>query len=602
MRAGLILLIFSWAFSKNDFFPISGYLCDRLDQADSCHINTVLFYCGTNWAWLDSVFKVAKKLNMKVILATAAQPHDTQAHNLQRFSGGQYSTYESESAYYTHDLGAMINDPSASGGKAWAVSSYTSGWLQGGPLTDEQFIYWTDSLIYYAYFRIKTNNTGTTYPLCKIYVRIKNNSGTELKAVRVITGNDFTRAGMYEDLQVPFKMFKYDKGNINFDIRYLGTNDSFYCDKIEVRDAVADSLYRGELKIPIQQIAKYFYKKPPLYRFYLWDEPNPNQFYASGEVNRLLKEQTSNKGGIQQVNRRGDLGTYLKSAKTDELFIDPYPLIGKERWEGRTPVDSGILFQQRLDNDLCKILGEARNDVKLHPGTNLWLSTQAFGNPRTDSTFSWKPIWKDSIPYADEGRWREPTLRELRCMIWLALAYGVKGVCHFLYPSEKEYFFNSDSNQEQYYWCAGLTTPKNCGSEKRWLWYAIRDINRELENIGPTLMNLISDTVFKTSDGIPTNCFIKGVITEKTQDTLIQIGTFHKEGNPDDKYFIIVNRHCLPQETIKITVGINEPIRLYDFQTKKTLLSKSEKSSPTFDFKIDLLPGQGKLFKIIKKQ
>lgn len=589
-----IIIGFWGSIAWTDFFPIGGFLCKNLNQADSCNINTALFYCGTDWNWLDSVFAVANTLNMKIILATAAQPNDAQQHNIQRFSGGQWSIYEAESTCFTHQLGALVNDPSASGGKAWAVSTTGTGWFQIGPWTDEQFVYWTDSLVYYAYFKLKTNDNTGTNAVCTLYVRKATETDTIVKAKRAIKGQAFSQTGVYEEFLVSFKMDRHEAGTIDYSIRYMGTNDSLYGDNVDVRDAVADSLKNGDFTYFIQQIAGYYKLKPAMFRYYMWDEPQLDQFWASKEVNWLLKSEDENRGGIQAITKEGVLNTYLGSVKTDELIIDRYPFLGKDRWEGRTPEDSGSLFQERIDW-YCDYLAEARNAVKLHPGKNFWLSSQAFGHDRTDSQWTWKPEWNDSIPFEDEGRFREPTPRELRCMVWLGLAYGAKGICHFLYPSGHDILYDPDSNKVFYYWVAGLTNPDGA---KRALWYTTRIINQELEGIGSRLLSLSSDTVFKANTTPPTNCFIKSV-----SDTLMQIGTFHD--NTSD-YFIIVNRHCLLSETVTVKIGTERPTTdslyyLYDCLTNEVIDAASPDSNPIYiqHFMIELLPGQGRLFRLI---
>ncbi len=586
--------------NNEDFFSIGAFFCEKITQADSCNFNTVLFYCGTNWQRLDSIFAIADAADIKVILATAAQPFDAQSHNIQRFSGGQHLIWEAESTCSTNNTGKLITDHSASGGKAWVISSNEMDWLLIGPENEDHFIYWAETLSYYVYFWLKTNNIGRIGSICKICVRMEDVTDTNIIAQRVLNGRDFSRKDVYEKFILSFKKTKYDTRKIDYGIWYMGTNDSIYIDKVEIRDAVADSLKNEYYDKSIAAIARYHNKKNSMFRYYMFDEPDPDQYYASGEVNYQLRNINAHIGGIQQIYQPGVLNSYLDTVDPDELFIDKYPFLGKERPEGRTPIDSGSLFQERID-DMCKLFSEARHAIKLHPGKKLWISSPTFGNPRTDNQWNWKKIWKDSIPFNDEGRWREPTLRELRCLIWLGLAYGAKGINHFLYTSEKEPYFNPITGQQQYYWVCGLTTPDNYGSEKRQLWFTVKTINKELECIGSRLVSLVSDTVFKGSDGVPSKCFIKSIRISGLPDTLIQIGTFHHKGNTNERYFIVVNRHCLPSESLDVVIGIEDkPSYLYDCSTNEKINRISVPGCPQalLFYRVKLQPGQGRFFQI----
>ena len=69
VKIASIILISVVAAAYADFFPLSGYRCERLYQSDSCNLNTALFYC--NLSTVDSLLDTAEDLGMKVILTRA---------------------------------------------------------------------------------------------------------------------------------------------------------------------------------------------------------------------------------------------------------------------------------------------------------------------------------------------------------------------------------------------------------------------------------------------------------------------------------------------------------------------------------------------------
>jgi len=260
-------------------------------------------------------------------------------------------------------------------------------------------------------------------------------------------------------------------------------------------------------------------------------------------------------------------------------MFDYYPFRGGHFSGCRKPEDTGTLFQQRLD-ELCTQLSDIRL-VASQKGLDFWYIPQAFG--KYDSMTAPSP---DSG--GNEGDWRLPTPRELGSATWLSLAYGAKGIIYFRYRTRK----TTESGFTE--WMRGLWRYDNTHREP--LYSAARGINLVLKKIGPILSTLKSDTVFK-SISIPfNNCNISFI-----SDTLMQIGTFYKNGNPDDKYFIIVNRHCLPEESREVLVGINslDSLFLYDCYSKDVINPVRGSKSQPYSFRIKLKPGEGKLLRLV---
>lgn len=584
----LIQLVLSCSIVCPDFYPIGGYRCEQIRQADSCYLNMALFYGGVfGAARLDSVetlLNLADKLGMRVILTRAQRPHTS---DITYMSRGRRFVYESESDF-THPLGLEIRESEADNHLSWAVRSSRAGLFQHGLWTNEQKQSYEDSLTYYALFRLKIDNPTGNDPICSLLVRRKENNMIVRQAFRVLTAQDFSGISVYDTFALKFRLVK-DNGPVDYAIWYTGTKTRLYCDHVEVMDTIAYALRTGLFDADITTIATHYNKKNALYRYYMWDEPHVSQFWAGGEVNRLLKQQNKHRGGIQAVCSKNLLQTYLDEANTDELFIDYYPLNGGAcAYDFHyVPVDSGLEFQGRID-DMCDFLGEARKAVYSHPEKRLWFIPQTFGQGLSDRDSTWLSWWNTAWlqDSASTGWWREPSPREMRCMVWLALAYGVKGICYYIYHSSHHYF--SMPRWSHYVWDVGLTN--SSGNIKRPIWNTVKSINAELRSIGSQLIVLTSDTVFK-SEHIPPTCFIKAV-----SDNLVQIGTFHDRS---DNYFIIVNRHCLPEDSRDVVVGINKQNLQYlrDCHTQEIIYPMEKiELAQVLDFKIRLTPGQGRLF------
>jgi hypothetical protein len=94
-----------------DFFPLIGYNCRWPYEADSCNFNTLMF--AYNGSSTDEKFDAACQLNMKIILTTATFDSLSFDDNIIRFSSGQKSAYETEGDSFDHNIGGLVNDPSA---------------------------------------------------------------------------------------------------------------------------------------------------------------------------------------------------------------------------------------------------------------------------------------------------------------------------------------------------------------------------------------------------------------------------------------------------------------------------------------------------------
>lgn len=580
------LLFCNYSASSDEIFPIIGYSCEYLNQADSCYINTVQFPGATRYTWLDSVFNIANNTNIKILLVNAVSPGIPYKHHLTRLSGAYHVIYEAEANFFTHEQGVDVIDSLANNNHAWAVCSSLKKSVFRGFLLDKQKISPGKESSYYVDIYMRSNDNHRYSTLCSVKFYTVVNKDTTNRVSEDIQNSRFGKSAKYQVFRFPCRITVNEK--LFIDITYMGSNDSLMIDRIEILDNVADSLEKGYLSHSIQHTALFYNSKVPLLKYYLQDEPKPYQFSSSKQVNAILKDIDSEKSGTQIIADYKNFNNYLDITGSSELFIDFYPFWGNNcAWGERIPEDSGAIFQQQLDYMCNIILKSAHDAIENHPGTQLWYTVQAFGKAINEKNPTrWKNIWYDSIPFEDEYWWREPTPREMRCQIWLALAYGAKGICYWRYHSRIMDFHGKQC------WVVGMTD--TLGSNiKRPLWHTVAEINRDLSSIGEILLNLESDDVFRV-DAVPEGSFIQEV-----SDSLIQIGTFHDDEN---RYFIMVNRHCLPNDTISLsfTVKNSYKAKLYDYMTKKNVHPYYEKND-RYIFRTTLEPGAGKLFKLLKK-
>jgi hypothetical protein len=406
-------------------------------------------------------------------------------------------------------------------------------------------------------------------PVCSLYI---TKVGDVPLIGEVVTAHAFDSVNLYTQCILEYDCPK--ENNQLYYCLYWFDNCDLYCDYVESKDDYIDSLvkYPHHYDDELDDITDIYDNHSAMGYYYLLDEPYPSYMAANSYVMEFLRDNQS-EPGLQTVSYRNHdstwFQTYVDSVNPNILAVDYYPLRG-ERDTALTPEDSGAVFQGRLDT-LCMMLEDAR-EAAMAASIPFWYVCQSFGQ-------------YDTATGASYGV-REPTPRELRCMIWLGLAHGAKGIDHFLYRSY----------QEDTWYDSGLTYN---GAPREPLWTGAKEMNFMLRDIGSKLLTLESDMVFKVSEGIPPDCFIKKVWIWNYADTLIQIGTFH--GNTSD-YFIIVNRHCLPEESLEVIVGLEDTLRfLYDCYSKETITYELliGPPQPPYYYRIKLQPGQGKLLRVI---
>jgi DNA-binding beta-propeller fold protein YncE len=195
-----------------------------------------------------------------------------------------------------------------------------------------------------------------------------------------------------------------------------------------------------------------------------------------------------------------------------------------------------------------------------------------------------------------------PTREEIRLQAWVALSRGAKGMSYFLYFSATagSYSFTGlvDGNRVPR---DSVNFPNDPNTSQYRIYDWVKELNDTLLALGPTLTSLHCQDAFKISS-LPANCYIKNVAS--SPDTFFEIGLFKDKDSLD--YFMLVNRHCLPGDTVNMNVTINYTPKigqpnsyfitdvLYDQPVTGQLAGGVAQT-----ITIKLLPGGGRLLRIV---
>ena len=131
----------------------------------------------------------------------------------------------------------------------------------------------------------------------------------------------------------------------------------------------------------------------------------------------------------------------------------------------------------------------------------------------------------------------EPNETHLRLQAWGSLVYGARGVCYYKFISSSLPILEAPDLGD---WRNG---PLDQFGEKTQTWKWLRNLNRQIQNVAPTILKLKSDLVYHVGEvpeqnrGIGDDTLVKGLLAG---DAFI-IGDFtHEDGS---RWVMIVNKH-----------------------------------------------------------
>ncbi len=290
---------------------------------------------------------------------------------------------------------------------------------------------------------------------------------------------------------------------------------------------------------------------PHLVGYYLCDEPFETGFPNIAKVIRRIREKDPERFSFVNLwpYFEGETGgdayveSFLQTTRAEVLCSDRYNFFNG--WDENEAYFDNLRRIRRfaLKYDL--------------PFYNI---VQAVG---TDGT---------SAAYLD---WRTPSRAEHRWLAYSSLAYGVHGLIWFHWDHE---------------W--GVT-----GNPYRGLIYpSLRDLNAELQVLGPVMARLRTSEVFHTRDGAPPDG-TQGVAFSVPPDTELVVGVFRDEEGRVN-HFMLMNEDYTTPVSASVTMNhILEELQVFDVSTGRWEDVPFANGPDGAAFDLRLRPGGGKLYR-----
>lgn len=290
---------------------------------------------------------------------------------------------------------------------------------------------------------------------------------------------------------------------------------------------------------------------PAVYGYHIKDEPDHSQFPELAKAVTLVRDLAPGKWAYINLppgmgeGYDGYLDIYVKTCHPDILSYDNYP-VGQ---------DGSFSY-------------------------GFWANIAQVRN----AGLRYKvPFWTIVLSSA-HLTYGEPSEAALRLQAYGSLVYGARGVCYYKFISRELPILNAPDLGD---WRNG---PLDQFGEKTHAWNWMRNMNRQIQNIGSTLLKLKSDLVYHVGEvpeqnrGIGDDTLVKGL---KAGDAFV-IGDFtHEDGS---RWVMIVNKNLT--HSVPLAPEFREPPAKLEFLSPIT--GKLNVISPYYC----LPPGQGVLLKL----
>lgn len=639
--------MFSSILAADNFFPICAWMGHNvcmepenleyekilatIDSAEACGFNMV--YIGNmpgNWSanggnWNTAPLERISQKGMKCLLGTANivdTPPNT-FHNVEWFSSAVYRKYEAESDTFFQsednvylEEGCRVLDAGFSG---YLIRNY-----QEPPnpyfdnVTDCRMAMgggWYDMPVsnYRLTYRIKYVGKDDGSNVCKLVCR-KITDANNIETIEIdLNTHDFIASNSFSEASLQFAREVGETRHMDYQLYSYG-NKKIYIDYVELHNACFDSLSTGYYDSEIQDIFNtYSYPGSPVFRYFFFDEAVQSQLDAQRIVNEKIDRLGSCVIGPNVINNYTPLSWQYALAETTYFdkyvsIVSPrqiitnmvilsgeqgglmgYPYTGSGNSGFRTPC-AGKGLQDQYDI-LCN-LSRIANRVGKQNNIPWFIEVNIFG----DSLYE-----QDSVP--KEGIWRKATPQEARCMVNLSLCHGAKGIYYYQFVEgaiNYKPYWGTDKIYKQISIVDTFGIPVDTP-----LYEAVKETNIRIQKLAPVLLNIDCDYSFRKQNGLLADT----QVIRDISDTLVQMGTFHSKGSSgwDDIYFMVVNRNCLPVDTIHdLALKVWYP---YPFKIKDVLKAREyspDSLSPEiasrasdFNYHVTLAPGEGRLYQII---
>lgn len=451
----------------------------------------------------------------------------------------------------------------------------------------------------YHLFRLSISDNSSGSVIARVEVSDVS-TGTTLGID--IRPQDFNAVNKYQEFMVDFPVSATSPPTqLKYKVTYSGNgmDRELRLNKVSAADERAMYLLRS-LPLPpvfhsgfsrfddhLQKVLNDHAAFSALWRLYVTDEPSFYKIETTGYIENYFHTSASNpRRAVSGIGNQGLLvgrnaHEFTRWTDPDTLLGDGYPigdnpepfLMGHTYTypmvlPGQTDYNNAL--QERWDNHLIPILSSARDSSRT-------------SNPAI-------PFCYIAQVHNHGTQLREPTPEEIRAMVYMALAYGAKGIYYYLYltiPIETS--TGLASNISPY-----TTNAK---------WSEVQSLNGVLDSLDTTLLQLTSTDVFPGSAA--PRSFVQGL----SDASDFHIGTFSRGA---DSYLMIVNRRCASGDTRTVNITLDADnfsgtakgpgIYFLTDEYSKAQQIRSTDSNGQFVLRnITLAPGEGRLFRVEQK-
>ncbi|MBN1899716.1 hypothetical protein JW926_00155 [Candidatus Sumerlaeota bacterium] len=300
----------------------------------------------------------------------------------------------------------------------------------------------------------------------------------------------------------------------NFDSLIGKYPDFFY-------ETISETEWRDAATTCICQFASH----PSLLGYYIRDEIRNEYLKPAIDAVKTLRALDPEHPAFSSISRSSDLKTPFNAMDTAVLLHHHYPA-------GYAKPVSPDLF-----TPFCQDLEKAY-EAASEKNRPLWMLLQGF-----------------SLELSE----RLPTEAEMRCQVWLALAYGARGIFYFLSQST--------------YQVLGVFTYEG---EPFPILETMKDINREINELSSILLNLT-----------PVECFAASI-----PDHAVRCW----KDSSETAYAFVVNKDCLSTRSSELILDAMTITSIEDVLTKASLSFYYEAGQSHIP--LEMAPGRGRLLRI----
>ncbi len=659
-NTSFLLLLFLSAILRAQEFPLGIWFSGNrsaLDSVKAMGFNWIQAYCG--WDSSDS------RKNYEYILRN---PHGLKViafieKHLHNPSFAQRLVYEAEqpvdSSGVQNYFARLSETTGASSGKYWQAlaGEHAPGYLAKDPHPSDLLLYGRREWVASFHMKIDPSGRGDA-PV----VRCEIARGAAILAQKEVREKDFN-GRTPRTFEVRFTLPPIDKPSA-LDLRvWWHARVNTYLDYVICEDFVKDpkhpqlsgayQLFRGDRDAEVVAMAKRFAsrtKYPLVQRFYLKDEPHHGGYQTFRYVDQLIRERAKLDGAADgrgraitatpnytqgTPQREASFERFLREAQPHELFVDAYPV------HADIPADTA--YVPRVDAaraGIAPFVSSSDYNTKLQGTFDYMIANSLLPAVRVAQRHE-VPWWFIAQAHGElceaTGQYRRgdnngpmlrtPSPEEIHAMVYLALAYGAKGIFYFAYSTMsdrnfggcKPAFFpgliaqdgstklppdpfarpNHSSNYDLFAGRKIFT-----GYQKKY--EGVRTLNAQLNRLGPLLLPLewqAGISVHRELDEPLSRAHALYDVTtaslsgkrDAEHETYVEVGVFKKA---KAFYYLIVNRRGDTHGSREVTVTFQATTSKARVITNLWNGTQTRSDAQTFSFKQILGPGEGALLKL----